>query len=141
MKPNLWYRLAAVVLVLFAAGHGLGFWRTDPAWGVDALVSSMRSSHVNLQGFTRSYWDFFLANGFTVDAFLVFAAVLAWQLGGLPVESLVRLRLTAWAFALCFAVIAALCCVYLFMIPIILSVLVTALLAAAAWRSPKSLRY
>jgi hypothetical protein len=35
--------------------------------------------------------------------FYLFAAVLAWQLGGLPAETLVTMRVTEWALALCFA--------------------------------------
>ncbi len=135
MKASALYRITAVVLVLFAAGHGFGFWQVDPSWGAGAVVAPMRSVHFTLQGFNRSYWDFFLANGFTVDVFLVFTAILAWQLGGLPGESLARLRLTAWMFAACFAVIALLCFTYLFLIPIVFSVVAAALLAAAAWRS------
>lgn len=135
MKASLLYRIAAIVLVLFAAGHGFGFWQVDPTWGADGVVGGMRSIHITLQGFSRSYWDFFLANGFTVDAFLLFTAVLAWQLGGLPAESLAGLRLTKWAFAACFAVITLLCLTWLFLIPIAFSAIVTVLLAAGAWRS------
>ena len=136
MTTSRLYRIAAVVLLLFALGHGIGFHAVDPAWGADGVVGSMRSVHFTIQGFNRSYWDFFLANGFSVDAFLVFAAVLAWQMGGLPDESLGRMRLTAWAFAACFLLLAALCYAYLFMIPLVFSVLVAALLCAAAWRAP-----
>jgi hypothetical protein len=45
-----------------------------------------------VQGFTRTYWDFFLRAGFTVGVLYLFAAVLAWQLGGLPVTTLAAMR-------------------------------------------------
>ena len=86
MKASLWYRVAAVLLLLFAVGHTLGFRQSDPAWGVDALLGSMRSLHFDVQGFSRTYWDFFVAAGFSVGVLYLFAAVLAWQLGGLPAE-------------------------------------------------------
>src|SRR6266545_4542791 len=99
MKASLFYRLAAVLLLLFAIGHTLGFRQSDPAWGVEALLGSMRSTHFDVQGFSRTYWDLFLAAGFTVGVLYLFAAVLAWQLGALPAETLSIMRLARWAFA------------------------------------------
>jgi hypothetical protein len=84
MQASMFYRIAAVLLVLFAAGHTLGFRQSDPNWGVDAVVGSMRSIHFDVLGFNRTLWDFFVAAGFSVGVFYVFAAILAWQLGGLP---------------------------------------------------------
>ena len=84
MKASLFYRIAAALLLLFAIGHTLGFRQSDPSWGVDALLGSMRSIHFDVQGFSRTYWDLFFAAGFSVGMFYFFAAILAWQLGGLP---------------------------------------------------------
>ena len=138
MKASLFYRIAAVLLLLFAVGHTLGFRQSDPAWGVDTLLGSMRSSHFEVQGFSRTYWDLFCAAGFTVGVFYLFSAVLAWQLGGLPAETLAAMRVTLWAFALCFAAITFLSWKYLFILPIVFSFLITACLTAAAWLSAKT---
>jgi predicted neutral ceramidase superfamily lipid hydrolase len=97
----------------------------------------MRSIHFDVQGFNRTYWDLFVAAGFSVGVFYLFAAVLAWQLGGLPMETLVRMRVTRWAFALCFAAITVVSWRYLFILPIISSVVITLCLTVAAWRSAK----
>ena len=132
MKASLFYRIAAVLLLLFAAAHTLGFRQSDPSWGVDALLSSMRSIHFDMMGFNRTYWDFFVAAGFSAGVFYLFAAVLAWQLAKVPAETLAVVR---WAFALSFAAITVLSCVYLFIIPIAMSFLVTLFLTAAAWLS------
>ncbi|HEY7404944.1 MAG TPA: hypothetical protein VIB39_15575 [Candidatus Angelobacter sp.] len=137
MKASVLYRVAAVLLLLFAAGHTLGFRQSDPKWGVDALLSSMHSIHFDIQGFNRSYWDLFVAAGFSMSVFFVFSAILAWQLGGLPAETLARMRGIAWAFALCFAAITVVSVMYLFIIPIVFSALVTVCLAAGAWRAGK----
>lgn len=137
MKASVWYRVAAVFLLLFAVGHTLGFRQSDPAWGVDALLGSMRSTHFEVQGFQRTYWDLFVAAGFSVGVFYLFAATLAWQLGGLPAETLARLRAVAWAFALCFAAITVLSWRYLFILPIAFSLVITACLISAAWLSSK----
>lgn len=135
MRSSLFYRAAAVLLLLFAAGHTWGFRQTEPTWHIDSLVESMKTIHFNADGFSRTYWDFFLAAGFSVGAFYVFAAVLAWQLGSLSADALAAMRPIAWAFALCFAVITVVSWSYLFIIPIAFSALITVCLTAAAWRS------
>src|SRR5689334_10978906 len=100
MKASLFYRIAAVLLLLFAAGHTFGFRQSDPAWGVDALVGSMQSIHFDLQGSSRTYWDLFVAAGLLVGVFYLFAAVLAWQLSGFPPERLALMRVVVWALPL-----------------------------------------
>ena len=106
MKASMFYRIAAVLLLLFDAGHTSGFPWSDPKWGVD--LGSMRSTHFYIMGFSRTYWDFYVGFGLFVSVLLLLAVVLAWQLGGLPPESLALMRGTAWAFALCFAAITVL---------------------------------
>ena len=137
MKASLFYRIAAVLLVLFAVGHTLGFRASDPKWGVEALLGSMRSIHFDVQGFNPTYWDLFEAAGFSVGVLYLFAAILAWQLGGLPAATLALMRGTAWAFALCFAIIAVVSWRYLFIIPIAFSIVITLCLTAAAWISTR----
>ena len=137
MKASVFYRIAAVLLLLFAVGHTLGFRESDPKWGVDALLVSMRSIHFDLQGFNRTYWDLFVAAGFSVGVLYLFAAILAWQLGGLPAATLALMRGTAWAFALCFAAITVVSWRYLFILPIVFSFLITVCLTAAAWLAAK----
>lgn len=132
MNATTLYRIAAVLLVLFAAGHTVGFRQSDPGWGVDSMIASMRSTRFEVMGFRRTYWDFFTASGFTVAVFYVFAAVLAWQLGGLPEATLAAMRVTAWAFALTFVVIAVLSWLFLFTVPIAFSTLIAVCLTAAA---------
>jgi len=138
MKASMLYRIAAVLLLLFAVGHTIGFRQSEPSWGIDALVASMRSIHFDVQGFNRTYWDFFIGAGFSVGVFYLFAAILAWQLGGLPPATLALMRVTAWAFALCFAALTVLSWTYLFIIPLAFSAAITVCLTAAAWRSTQN---
>ena len=137
MRSPAFYRVASVLLLLFAVGHTVGFHQSDPAWGVGAVLGSMQSSQFTIQGFTRTYWDFFLGAGFTVGALYLFAAVLAWQLGGLPVATLASMRATTWSFAACFVAIMVLSWRYLFWIPIVMSGVIAACLAAAAWTTSR----
>ena len=135
MKPSVLYRIAAILLALFAIGHTVGFLQVDPAWHVDSLVQSMKSSHFDVNGSERTYWDFFVGFGFFVTALLLLASVLCWQFGSLPPETLAAMRLSAWALAVCFAVVAYLSWRYFFIIPLSFSILIFVCLSAAAWRS------
>jgi len=138
MKAPILYRISAILLVLYAAGHTFGFRQNNPEWGADAVLSLMRSVHFNAQGFTRTYWDFFSAFGLFFSVFLLFAAVLAWQLAGLPPETLARVRSIAWALAICFVALTALTWIYAFTTPLVFSAVITICLIAAASLSPKT---
>jgi hypothetical protein len=135
LKASTLYRIAAVLLLLFAAGHTFGFRQNIPEWRADAVLGIMRSVHFGAQGFSRNYWDFFSAFGLFFSVFLLFAAVLAWLLGGLAAETLAHVRSMAWALALCFVAVTALSWRYTFTTPIVFSTLTTLCLIAAAWRS------
>jgi hypothetical protein len=138
VKATVLYRISSVLLLLFAAGHTFGFRQNNPEWGADAVLALMLAVHFNAQGFTRTYWDFFSAFGLFFSVFLLFAAVLAWLLSGLPAETLARVRSIAWALAICFVAITALSWRYAFTIPIVFSTLITVCLMAAAWLSAKA---
>lgn len=137
MKARILYRISAVLLLFFAVGHTLAFRQSDPSWGVDSLLGAMQSIHFDVQGFHRTYWDLFVAAGFSVGVFYLFAAILAWQLGGLPADTLARMRVTAWALAVCFAAITVVSWRYLFIVPIVFAMVITVCLAAAAWLSAR----
>lgn len=138
MKPSLYFRIASVLTVLFACGHTLGFRQTDPQWGVDATVTSMKSVRFLIQGFNRSYWDFFVGFGLFVAVFLVFAAVIAWQLARMSGPALGSMRVSAWALTLCFAVIAILSWRYFFIVPLAFSVVIFACLLAGTLMSQRA---
>jgi hypothetical protein len=133
MKASLFYRIAAVLILLFDAGHTSGFPWSDPKWAVD--LSSMRSTHFDILGFSRTYWDFYVGFGLFVTVFLLLAAMLAWQLGGLPANTRALMRGTAWTLALCFAAVTVLSWRYFFIVPIVSSMVITVCLIVAAWLS------
>ena len=137
MKARILYRTSSVLLVLFAAGHTLGFRQSNQALGTDAVIGVMRSVHFNAQGFTRTYWDFFSAFGLFFSVFLVFAAALAWILGGLPAETAARVRSISWALVICFVAITALTWRYAFTTPLIFSAVITLCLTLATWAAAK----
>jgi hypothetical protein len=133
VKTTVLYRIAAILLVLFAAGHTAGFRKAQPQWEVGPLLEAMQTTRFNVGSFGRTYWDFYLGFGYFVTAFLLFAAVLAWQLGGLNKETLALMPLITWGLAVCFVVVTALSWKYFFLPPIVFSVVLTVVLILAAW--------
>ena len=138
MSPSLLYRVASVLLVLFGLGHQFGFRRVDPRWGVDSAIGALKATQFQVQGMTRTYWDFFSGFGFFVTVLLFFSAILAFQLAGLSKESLRNLSLVTWAFAVSFVVIALLTWRYFFIAPLIFSSLVALCLLMAAWSAARA---
>ena len=137
MKASIFYRIASVLIFLFAVGHSAGFRKSEPKWGVDSLLASMQSIHFEAQGFTRTYWEFYTGFGLLVSVFFVFAAVLAWYLGGLPTSMLGLMRVPAWALAICFVIVTILCWRYFFLAPVVFSAIISVCLIVAAWLSSK----
>lgn len=133
MTGRVLYRIAAVLILLFDLGHSTGYPWSDPKWGVD--TAAMRSSHFQILGFSRTYWDFYVGFGLCESVLFLLAAVLAWQLGSVPAQSFRLLRLTAWALSLCFAALTVLSWMFFFTIPIVFSGLITVCLIAATLRS------
>jgi hypothetical protein len=78
------YRLAAYVLVLNTLGHTLGALVQTPQFGPasDAVVSMMKSVHLDAQGAVCTWYGFYLGFGSIASVFLLLLAFLAWHLGG-----------------------------------------------------------
>jgi hypothetical protein len=97
----------------------------------------MRTIRFDAQGFSRTYWDFFAGSGFFVGAFLLFAAILAWQLGALSRETLRLMPLVTWSLAILFVGVTVLSWMYFFLVPVIMSAAVSLCLILAAWLAGK----
>lgn len=133
MSSALFYRIASAILVLYVAAHQLGFRQVDPRWNADATVAAMKTTF-QVQGQTRSYWDFFSGFGFFCSGLLLFCAVLAWQLGALPADVMSRLKLVRWAFAACFVGLTIVTWRYIFWAPTAFTAVVALVLVLAAAR-------
>jgi hypothetical protein len=125
------YRVSNVLLVLFAAAHSLGFRQVDPKWNVDATIAAMKTTF-QVQGQTRSYWDFFTGFGFFATALVLFCAILSWQFAKLPAEVLKQLSLARWALAACFVALTTLTWFCVAPVPAIFSAVITLVLILAA---------
>jgi hypothetical protein len=134
VTATLLYRIAAVLLLLFAAGHTLGFlnFRPSSPEGL-AVYHSMSSVQFEFKGSNYSYAKFYIGFGLTVTAYLLFSAFLAWHLGTLAAAQPQAIVAIAWAFALVQLACLVLSVLYFFILPAIFSGVVVVCLAWAAW--------
>lgn len=134
MNATLLYRAAAVLLVLFAAGHTFGFlkFKAPTPEGL-AVRDAMNSVHFQVGSSTFSYGGFYVGFGLTVSAYLIFAAFLSWHLGGLAATNPRAIGALGWVFFALQLVSLALSVKYFSVVPAVSSGLVAACLGWAAW--------
>jgi hypothetical protein len=139
MKATLLYRIAAVLLILFATAHTIGFLSFTPSTqeGV-AVRDAMNTVHFQVRNHTYTYGNFYRGFGLFVSAYLFFSAFLAWQLGSLAVKYPQAVRPLGWM--LCTVQVASLIlsAMYFSAPPVISSALVAACLGWAARRTQGS---
>lgn len=98
-SATLLYRIAAVILVFFAAGHTFGFLSFTPptAEGV-AVRDAMDNVHFTASGSTLSYGGFYRGFGLSITVNTLFMALLAWHLGTLARTAPRMIGVLGWGF-------------------------------------------
>ena len=135
MSTNALYRGAAVVLVLFAAGHTFGFLKFRPtsAEGL-AVYDAMERVTFGVGSQTFSYGGFYRGFGLFATTFLLFSALVSWQLGAMSPATRPTMAVIAWGLVAAQAVSTVLSFMYFFAAPATFSLVSLALLIAAALR-------
>jgi hypothetical protein len=134
MKATVLYRIAAVLLVLFAAGHTFGFLSFKPPSAEGrAVFESMNSVHFEVKGSSFSYGAFYRGFGLSITAYLLFSAFLAWYLGAMVVSSPVAASTLGWALCAVQVVSLVLSWMYFSAVPETFSAVVAICLGWAAW--------
>ncbi len=134
MNATLLYRIASVLLLLFAVGHTIGFLNFKPPTpeGV-AVRDTMNNVHFQVRGGNFTYGGFYIGFGLFATAYLLFSAFLAWHLGGLAQNNPQAIGALGWAFFAVQVVSLVLSWVYFFVPPAVFSALVAACLGWSAW--------
>jgi hypothetical protein len=134
MSATTLYRIASLLLLLFALGHTVGFLKFKPptAEGL-AVHDAMNSVHFQVRGKTYSYGGFYRGFGLFNSVFLLFAALLAWHLGVLAARNPQAIGLVGWGFCLVQVASLALCWIYFNPIAVSFSALLVICLGWAAW--------
>jgi hypothetical protein len=97
MKSTLWFRIAAVVMFLFAVLHTFGFlsFRPPSAEGM-AVWNGMNGVSFTIDGSTYSYGHFYRAFGLSITAAQLFGAWVTWTLGSMARRGDGGVRAIAW---------------------------------------------
>ena len=136
MNAGRLYKIASVLLFLFAIGHTTGLLKPK-SFGKegDEVLASMHSVHVHVMGSDRTFWDFYIGFGLLVSVLFVFTGVWAWQLGGLWGSQPEAVKALALSFFLCQTAAVVLCCTNFFLAPIVFGVLITLCTGLAAYKT------
>jgi hypothetical protein len=135
VSTTLLYRIAAVLLILFAAGHTFGFLNfKPPTTEALAVRDAMNNVHFQLKGSNFSYGGFYVGFGLFVTVYLLFSAFLAWHLGALARDTPQAIRGLGWAFFVTQVASLALSWIYFSTAPAAFSALVAMCLGWAALR-------
>src|SRR5579864_7866946 len=99
MNATLLYRIASVLLIVFAAGHTVGFLTFKaPTPEAVAVRDAMKNVHFQLGSASFSYEGFYVGFGLFVTAYMLFSAFLAWHLGVLAARSPLAIGALSWSF-------------------------------------------
>lgn len=93
MRPSLFYRIAAVVNLLFAVGHTVGFLTFRPKAAAGQAAIRAMAVAFDEDGTRFSYEGFFKGFGLTCTLAMLLIAIWSWWLGGLA-KSAPRATLT-----------------------------------------------
>lgn len=134
MKATLLYRIAAVLFILFAAGHTIGFLTFKPASQEGLGVwDSMNNVHFQVGRASFTYGGFYLGFGLFATLYLLFSAFLAWHLGSLALRNPTAIGALGWVFCATQVVSLVLSWMYFLLPPVVLSALLTICLGWATW--------
>lgn len=134
MTPATLYHIASAILILFAAGHTLGFLRFTPATAEGRSVKdTMDSVRFPLGSRSYSWGGFYRGFGIYITAYLLFSAALASHFASLAQTDPQAIGLMGWA--LCLLQVVGLVLSWLYFAPItaIFSALAAGCLGWAAW--------
>jgi hypothetical protein len=125
MSATLLYRTAAIVLILFAAGHTAGFLTFKPpsVEGV-AVRDAMNNVHFDVDGRPYSYGGFYKGFGIEITVYMLFTALIAWHLGGLARSHHEAIGILGWAFFALHLASVVLSWVYFFPVPAVFAAVV-----------------
>lgn len=132
MKSSLWLRLAALITAFQGVGHLIARPWTP---GHDALsigvVAAMKAHEMNVMGFERSYFDFYVGFGLDLAIFLGAQAILLWLLAGLASTEPGRARPAIAVFFAANLAITGIGAIYLFTAPLVMTLAVVLALGIA----------
>jgi hypothetical protein len=129
------YRGAAVLILLFCAGHTVGsIAGRSPGGAADAVLVAMRDVHFDFKGSDRTFYEIFFGYELLVTFYLAGSALLALWLARADEERWRFVAPIAWGLAAAQLATAAVVWACFFIGPAVLTSLATILLVVGAVR-------
>ena len=135
MSATTGFRIAAVVLVLFAVLHTIGFLSFKPPTTEGMAVrDGMMNVHFQVKGSDFSYGNFYRGFGLSITASGLFAALVAWYLAKHTAPPI------GWGLCGLQIVGLILSVMYFAIPPAVFSAVLAALLGWSTWKSQMALK-
>jgi hypothetical protein len=132
------YRVAAVLFLLFAAGHTAGFLTFRPtAADAIAVLDGMNRVRFDVGGTSDSWMGFYKGFGLLVSVYLLFSALLAWRLGSAREAEANIARTVGWMLSAVQLVNIGLCLRYFGPVQAVFAAACAASVGAAALLTPR----
>jgi hypothetical protein len=135
MSATLLYRIAAVLLILFAAAHTFGTLIAQPPTPEAAGIRDNMNKAFSVEGKSYSYGNFYQGLAICITIYLLLLAFLAWHMAGMAGRHPEAIGALGWV--LCASKIATMIVAWIYIAPgpAITSALVALVLGLAAWRA------
>ena len=132
MKTFHFLRLAAVLTLLYCAGHTMGMpWTPYTNPEATSILEALKSHSFEADGFKGTYWDIYFGFGLIISVYLLVQAVVLWQVASLAKTDAIRVRPIVVSFLVAFVINAALSWKYFFIVPVVIAGLTAICLAIA----------
>jgi hypothetical protein len=122
MKAFHFLRIAAVIMLLYCAGHTAGMpWTPYTAPEATPIVEAMKSHRFEESGFKGTYWDLYFGFGLVISVFMLLLAAVLWQVGSLAKTDAIRVRPIVVSLLVAFIINTGLAWKYFFVVPVVMS--------------------
>ncbi len=124
-------RIAAIISVLFAAGHTLGGVERWSPMGENDVLKAMTTVRFDTMGANRSYLDFYMGFGWSISVAMLLQSALLWQLASLARWNSMQVRPMIGVFALATLASGIIAWRFIFPVPALFSGVLVIFLVAA----------
>ena len=132
MKTKLFLRIAAVLTLLYCAGHTSGIpWTPGKSKEANEVIRAMQTTPVIEEGINSNYWNFYYGFGVIISVFLLAAAVTLWQLGAIARARPALTRPMMITFFVSFIINAWCSLKYFFALPAVFALVISLLISIA----------
>jgi len=122
MKAFHFLRIAAVITLLYFAGHTAGMpWTPYTEPKATPILEAMKNHSFEGSGFKGTYWDLYFGFGLVISVFMLLQAAVLWQVGSLAKTDAILVRPIVVSFLVAYIINAALAWRYFFVVPVVMS--------------------